>query len=59
MQSIAENNPAPLLGIDTGSPKYKTNALATEPNSRLTDAVVRDAKWGPKGFKQTFVNTKN
>ena len=32
----------PLLGIDPGSPRYKTNDLTTEPKSRLSDAVVRD-----------------
>ena len=32
----------PLLGIDPGSPWYKTNALTTEPKSQLSDAVVRD-----------------
>ena len=41
MLSIAENIPAPCLGIELGPPQYKTNALATEPKSRLSDAVVR------------------
>ena len=40
--SIAENFPVPSLGIDPGSPRYKTNALTTEAKSRLSDAVVRD-----------------
>ena len=40
--SIAENIPAPSLRIDPGSPMYKTNALTTEPKSRLSDAAVRD-----------------
>ena len=30
------------LGIDPGSPQFKTNALTTEPKSRLSDAVARD-----------------
>ena len=40
--SKAEKFPVPLLGMDPGSPRYKTNALTTEPKSRLSDAVVRD-----------------
>ena len=32
----------PSLGIDPGSPRCKTNALTTEPKSRLSYAVVRD-----------------
>ena len=35
IQSIAENIPKPLLGIEPGSPLYKTNALTTESKSRL------------------------
>ena len=31
--SIAEKFPLPVLGIDPGSPRYKTNALTTEPKS--------------------------
>ena len=31
----------PSLGINAGSPRYKTNALTTEPKSWLSDAVVR------------------
>ena len=30
------------LGIKPGSPHYKTNALTTDPRSRLSDAVVRN-----------------
>ena len=40
--SIAETFPVPSLGIEPGSPYLKTNALTTEPKSRLSDAVVRD-----------------
>ena len=40
--SIAEKFPVPSLGINLGSPKYKTNALTTEPKSRFSDPVVRD-----------------
>ena len=39
---IAEKFPLPLLGIDPGSPWYKTNALTAEPQSRHFDTVVRD-----------------
>ena len=34
--------PVPLLGMKPGSSLYKTNALTTEPKSRLSGAVVRD-----------------
>ena len=40
--SIAEKNPIPSLGIDTGSPWNKTNDLTTEPKIWLSDALVRD-----------------
>ena len=40
--SIAEKFPVPSLGIEPESPRYKTNALTTEPKSRFPDAVVRD-----------------
>ena len=39
---IAEKFPVPSLGIDPGSPRYKTNALTTEPKSQHFDAVVRN-----------------
>ena len=35
-------NLPPMVGIKPGPPGYKSNALTTEPKSRLPDAVVRD-----------------
>ena len=40
--SIAEKISTPVVGIEPGPPGWKSNALTTEPKSRLPDAVVRD-----------------
>ena len=40
--TIAEKISTPDVGIEPGPPGYKSNALTTEPKSRLTDAVVRE-----------------
>ena len=40
--TIAEKFPAPLLGNDPVPSQYNTNALTTEPKSRLSDAIIRD-----------------
>ena len=37
--SIAENLSVPSLGVNPRLPWYKTNALTTEPKSRLSDAA--------------------
>ena len=39
--SIAEKNLSPAVGIEPGPPGWKSNALTTEPKSRLPDAIVR------------------
>ena len=41
-KSIPEKFCVPLLGVERRLPQYKTNALTTEPKSRISDAVVRD-----------------
>ena len=40
MQIIAENFPTPRLGIELGSPQYKTNALTTEPKMQLSEIDI-------------------
>ena len=52
--SIAGKFSVPSLGTDPGSPQYKTNALTTEPKSRLSDAVVRDLLYTRSYAKSTL-----
>ena len=52
--SIVEKFPVPSLGIDHELLRYKTNALATESKSRLSDAVVKDSLYTRSYAKPTL-----